>query len=41
MSLYGAALMPFASKMHEEFSEALQSWYCNNAGAAGKALPNA
>jgi hypothetical protein len=41
MSLYGATLMPLASKMREEFPEALQPWYCNNAGAAGKALPNA
>ncbi len=41
MSLYGVALMPLASKMYEEIPEALQPWYCNNAGAAGKALPNA
>ncbi len=41
MSLYGVALMPLASKMREEFPEALQPWYCDNAGAAGKALPNA
>jgi hypothetical protein len=41
MSLYGVALMPLASKMHKEIPEALQPWYCNNAGAAGKALPNA
>ncbi len=41
MSLYGVALMPLASKMHEEFPEALQPWYCDNAGAAGKALTNA
>jgi hypothetical protein len=41
MSLYGIALMLLASKMHEEFPEALQPWYCNNAGAAGKAFPNA
>jgi hypothetical protein len=41
MSLYGVVLMPLASKMREEFPEALQPWYCNNAGAAGKALPNA
>jgi hypothetical protein len=41
MSLYGVALMPLASKMREDFPEALQPWYCNNAGAAGKALPNA
>jgi hypothetical protein len=26
--------------MGEEFPEALQPWYCDNAGAAGKALPN-
>ncbi len=41
MSLYGVALMPLASKMREEFPEALQPWYCDNAGMAGKALPNA
>jgi hypothetical protein len=41
MSLYRVALMPLMSKMCEEFPEALQLWYCNNAGAAGKALPNA
>jgi hypothetical protein len=28
-------------KMRKEFPEALQPWYCNNAGMAGKALPNA
>jgi hypothetical protein len=41
MSLSGVALMPLASEMHEEIPEALQPWYCDNAGAAGKALPNA
>jgi hypothetical protein len=41
MSLYGVTLMPLASKMSEEFPEALQPWYCDNAGVAGKALPNA
>ncbi len=41
MSLYSIALMPLGSKWHEEFPEALQPWYCNDAGAAGKALPNA
>jgi hypothetical protein len=41
MSLYIVALMPLASKMHEEFPEALQPWYCDNAGTAGKILPNA
>ncbi len=41
MSLYSIALMPLASKMREEFPEALQPCYCNDAGAAGKALPNA
>ncbi len=41
MSLYGIALMPLASKMCEEFPEALQPWYCDHAGAADKALPNA
>jgi hypothetical protein len=41
MSLYGVALMPLASRMRETIPEALQPWYCNDAGAAGKALPNA
>jgi hypothetical protein len=41
MSLYRVALMPLASKMREEIPEALQPWYCNNAGVADKALPNA
>jgi hypothetical protein len=41
MSLYGVALMPLASKMREAIPEALQPWYCNDAGAAGKAMPNA
>ncbi len=41
MSLYGVALMPLASKMRKEISEALQLWYCKDAGTAGKALPNA
>jgi hypothetical protein len=27
--------------MCETIPEALQPWYCNDAGAAGKALPNA
>ncbi len=40
-SLYSVALMPLASKMHKEIPEALQPWYCNDAGTAGKALPNA
>ncbi len=40
MSLYGVALMPLASRMRETIPEALQPWYCNDAGAAGKALPN-
>ena len=40
MSLYGDALMPLASRMRETIPEALQPWYCGNAGAAGKALPN-
>ncbi len=40
MSLYGVALMPLASKIREEIPEALQLWYCDNAGAAGKAMPN-
>jgi hypothetical protein len=41
MSLYGVALMPLASKMREAIPEALQPWYCDDAGAAGKAMPNA
>ena len=41
MSLYGVALMPLASKMCEAIPKALQPWYCDDAGAAGKALPNA
>ncbi len=41
MSLYGVALMPLASRMRETIPEALQQWCCNDAGAAGKALPNA
>ncbi len=41
MSLYGVVLMPLASKMREAISEALQPWYCDDTGAAGKALPNA
>jgi hypothetical protein len=41
MSLYSIALMPLVSMMHDEIpDEALQPWYCNDAGAAGKALPN-
>jgi len=41
MSLYGVAPMPLACRMREMIPEALQPWYCNDAGAAGKALPNA
>jgi hypothetical protein len=41
MSLNGVALMPLVSKMHEAIPKALQPWYCDDAGAAGKALPNA
>ena len=41
MSLYGVALMPLASKMRAAIPEALQPWYCDDAGAAGEALPNA
>ncbi len=41
MSLYGVALMPLASRMRETIPEALQLCYCDNAGAAGKAMPNA
>ena len=35
MSLYGVALMPLASRMRETIPEALQPWYCDDAGAAG------
>ena len=41
MSLYGVALMPLASKMREAIPEALQPGYCDDVGAAGRALPNA
>ncbi len=41
MSLYGVGRMPLASKMHEEIPKAFQSWYCKDAGVAGKAMPNA
>jgi hypothetical protein len=41
MSLYGVALMPLASRMRKTIPKALQPWYCDNAGAAGKMLPNA
>ena len=41
MSLYGVVLMPLVSRMCEMIPKALQLWYCDNAGAAGKALPNA
>jgi hypothetical protein len=41
MSLYGVALMPLTLKMREAVPEALQPWYCDDAGAAGRALPNA
>ena len=41
MSLYGVALMPLATRMRETIPEALQPWFCDDAGAAGKALPNA
>jgi hypothetical protein len=41
MSLYGVALMPLASRMCTTIPEALQPWYCDDAGAADKALPNA
>ncbi len=33
--------MPLASRMHEVIPEALQPWYCDDAGAAGRAEPNA
>jgi hypothetical protein len=39
MSLYGVALMPLASKMCEAIPEALQPWYCDDAGTAGKDCP--
>ncbi len=41
MSLYGVALMPLVSKMGEAIPKALQPWYWDNAGTAGKALLNA
>ena len=41
MSLYGVALMPLASQMHEEFPTALQPWYADDAGAVGAAQSNA
>jgi hypothetical protein len=41
MSLYGVVLIPFTSRMRETTPNALQPWYCNDAGAVGKALPNA
>jgi hypothetical protein len=41
MSLYGVALMSLASKMRDAIPEALRLWYCNDAGIAGKAVPNA
>ncbi len=41
MSLYGVALMPLASRMRKVIPEALQPWYCDDAGAAGRAEPNA
>jgi hypothetical protein len=40
MSLYGVVLMPLASRMRETIPEALQPWYCDDAGVAGKVLPN-
>jgi hypothetical protein len=41
MSLYSVALIPLVSKMREAILEALQPWYCNDAGVAGKAMLNA
>ncbi len=41
MSLYGVALMLLVLRMREMIPEALQPWYCDNAGGAGKAVPNA
>ena len=40
MSLYEVALMSLASKMCNAIHEALQPWYCDDAGVAGKAVPN-
>ncbi|KAL3826902.1 hypothetical protein ACHAXA_000870, partial [Cyclostephanos tholiformis] len=40
MSLYDVALTPLAFKMQEAIPKALQPLFCDNAGAAGKALPN-
>jgi hypothetical protein len=39
-SLHGVALIPLVSRMRETIPEALQPWYCSDAGAASKALPN-
>ncbi len=41
MSPYGVALMPLASKMRNANPKALQPWYCNDTGTAGKAVTNA
>jgi len=41
MSLYGVALMPLVSKMRNAIPKALQPWYCDDAGAAVKAVSNA
>ena len=41
MSLYGVALMPLVSKMRDAIPKALQPLYYDDAGAAGKAVPNA
>ena len=41
MSQYGVALMPLVSKMRNANPKALQPWYCNDTGLAGKAVPNA
>jgi hypothetical protein len=41
MSLCGVALIPLVFRMRKTILEALQLWYCNDAGAAGMALPNA
>ncbi len=40
MSMYRVALISLASKTWEAVPEALQPWYYNKIGVAGKALPN-
>ena len=41
LQLDGVPLMPLASKVSEAIPRALQPWYCDDAGVAGKAMPNA